>query len=603
MIRTWDVSEADPIPPITGKSASEASTMDEGGPRETPEPEGGTPESTIGHICDAWAELVGLGAQHQRGGNGHQGIDVGQSSWRQWILESIGHLWCGIRVGQDLGAQGSIIMRQEPFRPFSSGGWANSSAGFAVVDVLHCSAFQEAGFDEFQKWPWWFSRFQRQATGTASETVTAFPPLGAGPTSTIPEGTGFFSMMAVSLPSQTSTAPFDFPTGYLASPPNLASGSITTGCDWCYTVVSGDTCGKSPSNFDPINPCPKLTPGSAVCVLVTNATATIPLTPTNAAAGSAPSGCARWYTIVRGDGCAKLEMTFNLTQSELFALNLELTRTFCTGFGTALWSTIGFEPRELEQSGDSCNLIEAKFSISFSDFLHRNPEVSTTCGNLNLATLVSQDSCGAIETETSVSDAVLRSLNPWLDSIYKWDKTCPPANLNPGSWSNCSTYYNVQSGDNCNLIESKFSISFCGFLHWNPEVSTTCSNLDLAPITRALKSYCVGISDLQVGQNLCIKNSHVSPPPVGPPANLNPGSWSKYLALESRSIHDLWQSKPHIVLRPGSGACSKLYTVVGGDSCGAIEAKVPISDAQLHAENKWINSRCTNIQPGQNLCV
>ncbi|KAJ7259370.1 hypothetical protein C8J57DRAFT_499387 [Mycena rebaudengoi] len=78
---------------------------------------------------------------------------------------------------------------------------------------------------------------------------------------------------------------------------------------------------------------------------------------------------------------------------------------------------------------------------------------------------------------------------------------------------------NVQSGDNCNLIESKFSISFCDFLHWNPEVSTTCSNLNLA-------SYCVGISDLQVGQNLCIKNSHVPPPPVGMPANLNPGSWS-----------------------------------------------------------------------------
>jgi hypothetical protein len=81
MIRVREVSEADPIPPITGKSASEASTTDNEGPRGTPEPEGETPEGATGHICDAWAEFVGLGAQHRRGGSGHQGIRASQSSW------------------------------------------------------------------------------------------------------------------------------------------------------------------------------------------------------------------------------------------------------------------------------------------------------------------------------------------------------------------------------------------------------------------------------------------------------------------------------------------------------------------------------------------
>ncbi|KAJ7259339.1 hypothetical protein C8J57DRAFT_1233702 [Mycena rebaudengoi] len=312
--------------------------------------------------------------------------------------------------------------------------------------------------------------------------VAAFPPLGAGPTSTIPEGTGFFSMMTVSLPSQTSTAPFDFPIGYLAPPPNLASGSITTGCDWYYTVVSGDTCATveelrqvSESDFKAwnFNPCPKLTPGSA--------------------------GCARWYTIVRGDGCAKLEMTFNLTQSELFALNPELTRTFCTGFGTASGPPSDLNPG----SWNNCTSYYSPF-----------PSATSCTGTLKFLQ-PAVDSCGAIETETSVSDAVLRSLNPWLDSIYKWDKTCPPANLNPGSWS-------------------RFSVPFCDFLHWNPEVSTTCSNLNLAPITRALKSYCVGIS----------------------------------------------------------GGCESLYTVVSQDSCGKIEAKTSVSDALLRALNPWLDSSC-----------
>lgn len=42
-------------------------------------------------------------------------------------------------------------------------------------------------------------------------------------------------------------------------------------------------------NENPSVPCPSLVVGSAVCVQVFNATDTIPPTPTNAAAGSAPS--------------------------------------------------------------------------------------------------------------------------------------------------------------------------------------------------------------------------------------------------------------------------------------------------------------------------
>ncbi|KAJ7131809.1 hypothetical protein C8R43DRAFT_1133483 [Mycena crocata] len=449
--------------------------------------------------------------------------------------------------------------------------------------------------------------------------VAAFPPLNAGgPTTTIPAGTAFFSMITVSLPSPSSEPPFPYPTGYLPAPPNLASGSITAGCDWYYNVAAGDNCTGVEAtyevshddftlwNYNPTNPCPNLEGGSAVCVLVTNATAAIPPTPTNAAAGSAPSGCARWYTIVEGDGCAKLETQFNLTQAQLFALNPELApactnlaldEAYCVrAIGGATPPPTGGPPADLNpgswnnctsyytvQSGDNCNVIDSKFSISFSDFRQWNPEVSTTCNNLNLAsycvgisggcesiyTVVSGDSCGAIETKTSLNEGQLRALNPWLDTacstprllipfqaviisigVQIGQNMCirnshvpvppagPPANLNPGSWSNCTTYYNVQSGDNCNLIEAKFKIGFSDILRWNPEVSTTCSNLNLA-------SYCV----------------------------------------------------------LGSSACSKIYTVVSGDSCGAVETKATISDAQLHAENSWINSACSNIQIGQNLCV
>ncbi|KAJ6579227.1 hypothetical protein DFH09DRAFT_1447572 [Mycena vulgaris] len=402
--------------------------------------------------------------------------------------------------------------------------------------------------------------------------VAPFPPLDSGgPTTTIPAGTAVFSMISVSLPSASSEASFSFPTGSLEAPGNLASGSIATGCDWYYNVVAGDTCASlealvevSDSDFtlwnvNPTNPCPNLVAGTAVCILVTNATAALPPTPTNAAAGSAPSGCACWYTIVGGDGCAKLETTFNLTQAQLFALNPELASA-CTNLALDETYCVRAIPGAAPPSGPPPDLNPgswSKFSISFSDFLHWNPEVSTTCNNLNIAsycvgtsggcesiyTAASGDSCGAIETKTSLSDVQLRALNPWIDTacdIQIGQNLCvknsnvavppagPPANLNPGSWSNCTTYYNVQSGDNCNLIEAKFKIGFSDILRWNPEISTTCSNLNLA-------SYCV----------------------------------------------------------LGSGACSKIYTVVSGDSCGAVETKETITDAQLHAENTWINAACS----------
>ncbi|KAF7354410.1 hypothetical protein MVEN_01130000 [Mycena venus] len=547
--------------------------------------------------------------------------------------------------------------------------------------------------------------------------VAAYPALFGGVTTI--SATGVFAMTTIALPSATPDAPYAYPTGYVPAPPNVANGTITTGCQSWYTVQAGDNCTSieelyeiNDANFTTYNfdSCPSLVVGSAVCVLVTNVTQTIPPVPANAAKGSGPNGCMRWYTIVEGDTCPTVEAMFALTQSELFILNPELTpactnlalgESYCVhavpGAPASTGPPLDLEPGSWSncttyytvQSGDNCNLIEAKYNISFSDFLHWNPEVTTTCSNLALAsycvgisggcqeiyTVASGDSCGTIESKASVSDATLRALNPWIDTkcdIQIGQAICiknsnvfppptgPPANLEPGSWSNCSTYYNVQSGDSCNLIESQFGISFSDLLHWNPEITTSCSNL-------ALASYCVGttggcqqvytvvsgdscgtieskmgVSDatlkalnpwidvncaIQVGQAICVKNSNVVS--SGPPSNLSPGSWSNcttYYNVQSGdncnvietkfkiSFSDFLRWNPEVTTTCSNlilasycvgvaGGCSELYTVVSGDSCGGIESKVGISDAQLHTKNTWINSGCSNIQPGQNLCV
>ncbi|KAJ7890428.1 hypothetical protein B0H13DRAFT_1626247, partial [Mycena leptocephala] len=49
--------------------------------------------------------------------------------------------------------------------------------------------------------------------------------------------------------------------------------------------------------------------------------------------------------------------------------------------------------------------------------------------------------------------------------------------------------------------------------------------------------------------------------------------------------------------------CTQTYTVVNNDTCGAIESKTGVSDAQLHALNPAINGDFTNLHPGPILCL
>jgi chitinase len=45
------------------------------------------------------------------------------------------------------------------------------------------------------------------------------------------------------------------------------------------------------------------------------------------------------------------------------------------------------------------------------------------------------------------------------------------------------------------------------------------------------------------------------------------------------------------------GRCTQTYTVVNNDTCGAIESKTGVSDAQLHALNPAINGDFTSMCP------
>ncbi|KAJ6534398.1 hypothetical protein B0H19DRAFT_1185942 [Mycena capillaripes] len=467
--------------------------------------------------------------------------------------------------------------------------------------------------------------------------VAPFPPLGSGSTAPIvtTNGTGDGTLTVMSLP--TATTPLttqDLPsvTG-VPAPTNVAAGTIETGCASYYTMDDGFNCTWIESyfnisdadftlyNYNPNPPCPSLTAGSAYCVQVLNATDIIPAVPANAAPGSGPKGCLRWYTVANGDGCTSIQTKFGLSVSQFSALNPELTST-CTNLvlgdaycvraigqisavvpPNAISGTDNDNCAKYDTviSGDSCGAIESRNGISNSLFLALNPEISSTCNNIQLGgaycvaavptytltapptgptptnvapgtdtkdcakydTVISGDTCPIIEARNGVSDSLFRALNPEINAactnIILGDAYCvaalpgvtitttttssaptgAPTNVASGSWTNCTSYYTIVSGDNCNLIEQKNTISFTDFLKWNPEINTACTNIGLS------EAYCV----------------------AGSP-------------------------KP----------CKKIYTVVANDFCSKIESANGLTAAQFTALNPWLDANC-DLQLGQNVCV
>ena len=180
-----------------------------------------------------------------------------------------------------------------------------------------------------------------------------YPPLdgwAAGPT--ITDGQASVTLYTTTFPalSTATSPPYDIPgPAYDTPPDNLAPGTITAGCSFYYNVTASDaaasdacntlatTWGMDPTLFafynnDTAHPCPQLSADTSVCLMVLNTTAAGEgMGPANKQPGSGPYGCASWYTIVSGDGCATVESKFGLTATQFFTLNPELETCVSAG--------------------------------------------------------------------------------------------------------------------------------------------------------------------------------------------------------------------------------------------------------------------------------
>lgn len=117
-------------------------------------------------------------------------------------------------------------------------------------------------------------------------------------------------------------------------------------------------------------------------------------------------------------------------------------------------------------SGDSCQAITDQFgTFSLTEFEAWNPAVQPDCSLLFLGYYY----CIAIPDTPAT-----RPSTPAASQTGGG-----PQPQQPGIVSNCNRYYQVKSGDGCEVIEQKNEISSQQFLQWNTGIASDCSNVFL----------------------------------------------------------------------------------------------------------------------------
>ncbi|KAJ7264086.1 hypothetical protein B0H12DRAFT_1217298 [Mycena haematopus] len=458
--------------------------------------------------------------------------------------------------------------------------------------------------------------------------VEPYPPFSTVTTSAIATtGTNYSTMstFSYSFPTVTSTLSYETLTAAgVPAPTNVAPGTRTAACGYYYNIEAGDTLASIANISDMAEAelvswnsgmvtlsfwscsggsCPLLPElatavpavGEAICVIFPTGNYTlIPVTPPENVSPFATTACADYYTTVANDSCDSIAAAQDITSAQFLALNPGLTcagllagvaycdfpltpvptgppsnlasgsLTNCTSYYTAriiLYSIIA--------SGDTCTSVDEKYDTALVDLLRWNTALTAACTTIALGeaycvagggdactkvyTVASGDSCGAIETKFNITLNDIIAWNPFLTSscaIQIGENLCvagtpstgssgPPPNIAAGTLTNCTTYYTIASGDTCTSVDGKYDIALADLLRWNTALTAACTTIGLG------SAYCVA---------------------------------------------------------GGGDACSKIYTVVSGDSCGAIESKFGITLDDIVAWNPFLTSSCA-IQIGQNLCV
>ncbi|KAI2720884.1 hypothetical protein CBS147332_4124 [Penicillium roqueforti] len=116
------------------------------------------------------------------------------------------------------------------------------------------------------------------------------------------------------------------------------------------------------------------------------------------------------------------------------------------------------------ESGDDCSTMEAEFGVTLAQLYAWNPSIGSTCTGL------------------------------WLGYAYcvkgpaATASTTASAPTQTGIVSNCNEYHTVVSKDSCAAVESEYGVTFAQLYEWNPAIGSDCEYLNVG------YAICVGVS-------------------------------------------------------------------------------------------------------------
>ncbi|XWW92082.1 hypothetical protein V2A60_000004 [Cordyceps javanica] len=356
--------------------------------------------------------------------------------------------------------------------------------------------------------------------------------------------------------------------------------------------------------------------------------------------GYAPSGypvamcnSGKTYTVVSGDDCGKIAQNNNVPRGALIAnndilpdcSNLQIGQKLCLPHPCTLYTI---------QSGDYCNSILNAQNLTLTQLMSWNAFISPGCTNLLAGDSLCISQPGVVWNGTAIPYATATQT-----AVYATTTVHAPGPIPSGTTKQCGRYYEVKTGDYCQLIALNNTITVTLFGSINPSINSGCTNLIPGFF------YCVfpalGWNDTKI-----TTSSYVTPPaptPSGSTSNcyewhvvVSGDDCSKIGTEYGLTLDQLRQWNPQLkadcsnlllddaycvygdsaattlfsyATPPAptpSGTTDKCYqwhVVVSGDYCAKIESQFNITMAEFQSWNPQMNNDCTNLLLGEAYCV
>ncbi|KAL9936299.1 hypothetical protein V8E36_005141 [Tilletia maclaganii] len=301
--------------------------------------------------------------------------------------------------------------------------------------------------------------------------------------------------------------------------------------------------------------------------------------------------CTSTYTVASGDNCDSICQKNNVPRSQLTQLNSGLN---CGGLQVG--QKLCLHSKEYDctttytvASGDTCYSIATAKKISTQQLQDDNPGIDCNSIYVGHVLCVSATTPGTTATTT----ATTTTTKPATSTTSTTATTTPT--MTAGT---CTNYSTVQPNDTCDKICQRSKVSLYNLQQLNSNKTSLCSSLQSgtgicvdgtsnncgAVATVASDQSC---SDIATKYNTTFANLRTLNPNVNADCfNIYPG---EVLCVAPRPPTPSWWQ-----------TCTSMYTVVIGDTCNKIAAKLSLTTTRLFGLNPGLS--CSGLSPGQQLC-